>query len=150
MRFHVKCTSAKQDFPTQQKTSWQRHNDVSLHVSATSQVRLKWNTTSRWNFAKTSQWHVSTTSYWNVVTTSQENVTTLSHQYVFTTSRTSLKLNIQRRLIATSPRRLNGTYPRLSISTFLRRLLQIPNETPNNVTVVRLHHVLTYVAATPC
>ena len=31
-------------------------------------------------------------------------------------------------------------YPRRPISTSLRRLLQVPNKTPNNVVVVRLHH----------
>ena len=42
----------------------------------------------------------------------------------------------------TSLRRLNGTYPRLPISMSPRRLLQVPNKTPNHVAVVRLHHVL--------
>ena len=31
-------------------------------------------------------------------------------------------------------------YPRRPISTSPRRLLQVPNKTPNNVAVVRLHH----------
>ena len=33
--------------PPNNKTSWQRRNDVSLYVPLTSQVRLKWNTQRR-------------------------------------------------------------------------------------------------------
>ena len=62
-----------------------------------------------------------------------------SHQYVFTTSQTSLKWNTQRRLSGTLLRRLSGKHPRRPISRSLRRLL--PNKTPKNVAVVRLHHV---------
>ena len=40
-----------------------------------------------------------------------------------------------------SPRCLSGTYPRRPISTSLRRLLYVPNETPNNVAVIRFHHI---------
>ena len=52
---------------------------------------------------------------------------------VFTTSQTILKSNTQRGF--------SGTCPQRPISTSLRRLLLGPNETPNNVAVVRLHHV---------
>ena len=89
----------------------------------------------------TSRWYVSTASYWNVVRTSQEDVTTTCHQCVSSTSQKSLKWNTQRRLSGTSPRRLSGTYAWLPISTSLRRLLLVPNETLNNVAVVRLHLV---------
>ena len=47
----------------------------------------------------------------------------------------------RRRLSRTSPRRLSGTGSRRLIGTSIRRLLQLSNETPNNVTVVRLHVV---------
>ena len=107
-------------------------------VAGTSQ--MKHPTTSQWNFAKTSQWCVSTTSYWNVITTSQKDVTTTPHHYVSTTSQTSLKWNTQRRLSGTLPRCLSVMYPWGPISTSLRRLLKLPNETPSNVAVVRLHH----------
>ena len=118
---------------------------TSLYVSPTSAgtSELKHPATSRWNVAKTSQCYVSTTSYWNVVTTSQEDVTATSHQCVSLTSRTSLKWNTQRRLSGTSLRRLSGTYPWRPISTSLRRLLYVPNETLNNVTA-------SYVVATRC
>ena len=117
-----------------------RRSDVvttSLYVSATSAgtSEMKQPATSRWNAAKTSQWYASTTSYWNVVTTSQEDVTTTSHQCVSSTSRTSLKWNTQQRL--------SSTYPWRPISTSLRRLLYVPNETLNNVTA-------SYVVATRC
>ena len=36
---------------------------------------------------------------------------------------------------------LSDTYPRRPITTSLRRLLEVPNEAPNNVAVVGLHHV---------
>ena len=101
---------------------------------------MKHPTTARWNVAKTSQWWVSTTICWNVVTTSQKDVTTTSHQSVSTTCQTSLKWNTQRRFSGTLPRRLSGTYPRRPISTSLRRLLQVPNEAPKNVVVVRFYH----------
>ena len=61
------------------------------------------------------------------------------YYYVSTTSQTSLKWNTQRCVNGMSPRRLSGTYPRPPISTCLRRLLWVPNETPNNVGVIRLH-----------
>ena len=110
---------------------------TSLYVSATSACtsEMKHPATSRWNAAKTSQWCASTTSYWNVVTTSQEDVTTTFHQCVFSTSHTSLKWNTQRRL--------NSTYPWRPISTSLRRLLYVLNETLNNVAA-------SYVVATRC
>ena len=117
------------------KTSWRRHNDAfsvrPSDITGTSQ--MKHPTMSRWNVAKTTQWYASPTCYWNVVTTSQKDVTTTSHQCIFMTSQTSLKWNTQRRL--------SGTYPRRPISTSLRRLLEVPNKTPNNVVVVLLHHV---------
>ena len=117
------------------KTSWRRHNDAfsvrPSDITGTSQ--MKHPTMSRWNVAKTTQWYASPTCYWNVVTTSQKDVTTTSHQCIFMTSQTSLKWNTQRRL--------SGTYPRRPISTSLRRLLKVPNKTPNNVVVVLLHHV---------
>ena len=125
------------------KRSWRRHNDVfsvrPSDITGTSQ--MKHPTMSRWNVAKTTQWYASPTCYWNVVTTSQKDVTTTSHQRIFMTSQTSLKWNTQRRLSGTLPRRLSGTYPRRPISTSLRRLLEVPNKTPNNVVVVLLHHV---------
>ena len=107
------------------KTSWRRRSDVSLYVSATSQVRLKWNT--QWRLDGTSARRPSGTSpwrlIWNVITTSQKDVTTTPHHYVSTTSQTSLKWNTQQRLSDMLPRRLSGTYPRRPISTSLRRLL---------------------------
>ena len=60
---------------------------------------------------------------------------------VSTTSQTILKSNTQRGLSGMSPRRFSGTCPQRPISTSLRRLLLGPNEIPNNVAVVRLHHV---------
>ena len=47
----------------------------------------------------------------------------------------------QRRLSGTSPRLFSGTYPRRPISTSLRRLMLVPNETSNNVAVARLYHI---------
>ena len=76
------------------------------------------------------------------MTTPQEDVTTTSHQNVSTKSQTSLKWITQRRLSGTSPRRLSGTYPRRPISTSVRRILQVPNATPNNVAFERLYHLL--------
>ena len=70
---------------------------------------------------------------------SQGDVMTTSHQYVSTTSQISLKWITQQCLSGMSPRRLSGTYAQRPISTSLWRLL--PNETPNNVAVVRLNHV---------
>ena len=70
--------------------------------------------------------------------TSQGDVMTTSHQYVSMTSQISLKWNTQRRLRGTSSRRLSGTHPRRPIST---SLMLVPNETANNVAVVRLHLV---------
>ena len=103
--------------------------------------QMKYPTTSWWNFAKTSQCYVSTTSYWNVVTTSQKDVT--------------------RHPISTSPRRLkqvSNETPNVSVVRQqdvsmahirnvilvrpLQRSLLVPNETPGNIAVVRLHHVL--------
>ena len=72
----------------------------------------------------------------------QDDVTTTSHRRDSTTSQTSHKWNAQRRLSGTSPRRLSGTHPQCPISMSLRRLLKVPNETPNNVAVVRLHYIL--------
>ena len=111
----------------------------SSNVTVTSQ--MKHPTTSPWNVAETSEWYISTTFYWSVVTRSQEDVTTTSHQCVSSTSQASLKWNTQRRLSGTSPRRLSGMYPWSLISTSLRRLLEIPNETLNNIVVVRLHQL---------
>ena len=102
---------------------------------------MKHPTTSPWNVAKTSQWYLSTTSYWNVVTTSQEDVTTTSHQCVSSTSQTSPKWNTQQRLSGTSPRCFSGTHPWRPISTSLRRLLYVPNETLSKFAVVHLYHV---------
>ena len=115
---------------------------TSLYVSPTcaGTSELKHPATSRWNVAKTSQWYVSTTSCWNVVSTSQEDATTTPHRCFSSTSQTSLKWNTQGRLSGTSPGRLSSTYLWRPISTSLRRLLQVPNETLNNVAVVRLHH----------
>ena len=94
---------------------------------------MKHSTTSRWHVAKTSQWYVSTTSLWNILTAPQVDGLTTSHQYASTMSQTSLKWNTQRRL--------SRAYPRRPISTSLQRLLQLPNQTPNNVAVERLPHV---------
>ena len=46
------------------------------------------------------------------------------------------------RLSGTLPRCLSVMYPCGPISTSLRGLLKLPNETPSNVAVVRLHHTL--------
>ena len=88
-----------------------------------------------------SEWYISTTSFWNVVTTSQEDITTTFHQCASWTSQTSLKWNTQWSLINTSPRLLSGTYIWRPISTSVRRLLEVPNKTLNNIPVVRLHQV---------
>ena len=131
------------DFPPSNKTSWWRRNDVSLYVPSTSQVLHKWNTQRRLD-------ETSLRRYWNFVTTSQEYIKTTSHQYVSTTSQANLKWNTQGRFSGKSRRRLSGTYLRRPISASLRRLLQVPNETLNNVAVVRLHHVSEYVVVTLC
>ena len=52
----------------------------------------------------------------------------------------SNKSQTQWRVSGTLPRRLSSTFPRRPISTSLQRLLQVPNKTPKNVVVVRLHH----------
>ena len=78
-------------------------------------------------------------------------------QDVVSTSQVRLEWNTQRRLRGTSPRRLSGTSPwhligkwqrlkktqqRRPISASLRRLKQVSNETPNDVTVVRHQDIL--------
>ena len=80
-------------------------------------------------------------SYWYVVMTSHEDVMTTFHQFVSSTSQTSLKWNTQWRLSGTSPRSLRSRYLLRPISTSLRRLLLLPNETHNNVAVVRFPQV---------
>ena len=128
--------------PTQQEdfmaTSCRRYSVRPSNLTVTSQ--MKHPTTSRRNVAKSSKWYVSTTSYWNVVRSPQEDVTTASHQCVTTTSQPSLEWNNQRCLSGTSARHLCGTSPWRPINTPLQRFLWVPNETPNNVIVVPLHH----------
>ena len=70
-----------------------------------------------------------------------KDITMTPHQYVATTSQTSHKWNTQWHFTGMLPRGFSGTYSRHPIRRSLQRLLQLPNETINNVVVVHLHHV---------
>ena len=122
--------------------NWTTRQQDSLSILPTSLVRLKWNT--KWRLGGTLPRRLSVMSLQHLIGMSWRCLKMTWRpisQSVSTTSQTSLKWTTQRRLTGKLPRHLTGRYPRRLISTSLGHLLEVPNETPNNLAVVRLHHV---------